>query len=40
VDNAYPYRNQVINALTFLMKTSAEKNVKSLLGLFEIDIDD
>jgi hypothetical protein len=38
VDNAYPYRNQVINALTLVMKTSAEKDVESLLCLFEIDM--
>ena len=40
VDNAYPYRNQVINALTFVMKISAEKDVNSLLNLFEIDLGD
>ena len=37
-DNGYPCRNQVINALTFVMKISAKKDTSSLLAFFEIDL--
>lgn len=37
-DNGYPCRNQIINALTFVMKISAKKDTGSLLAFFEIDV--
>jgi hypothetical protein len=36
VDSGYPCRNQVVNALTFVMKISANKDSDRLLKMFEI----
>lgn len=38
VDNGYPCRNQIVNALTFVLKISAQKDQDRLLKLFEIEI--